>query len=295
ANKSFVAAIDQANQQQGQQGATVAGQGSGTYSTPYVASVLTTMIIDKAVHQKAASSGRLPGPALLDAARSIEEAITGDVWLRFSPAFRDAQTRSDAEHYAIEPTTLSQPQLYQAYSAVRKYFFARVCTRLVTVAIAKSDGSLDRVASLNQAKSIEASYNLTRQDSALTQTFGGVTGGTVTCSTPAQLEAQGPAFFQRVLALAPGQADAPQTTAYGYNVLAVERRDMQPFGDAVQRALSVVVSANANQPDKVLIDLLSHSRVKVNQAYGAWDPKRFAVTPPSTLGANSSPTGSGGQ
>ncbi|MGH9058097.1 MAG: hypothetical protein ACRDZY_01060, partial [Acidimicrobiales bacterium] len=90
ANKSFVAAIDQANQQQGQQAATVAGQGSGTYSTPYVASVLTTMIIDTAVHQKAASSGRLPGPALLDAARSIEEAITGDVWLRFSPSFRDA-------------------------------------------------------------------------------------------------------------------------------------------------------------------------------------------------------------
>ena len=289
-NKAYVAAFNQSARQRGQNVSTN-GDGTGTYGNAYVASVLSTMVIDAAVHQASVASVQPPAAPLIAAARAVEEALSGSVWLEFPATFRDARVYSDAEHDALEPTTLSLSQLYQAYSQAKAYFFARVCIRQVTVAVANANGSVDQPASLSAATSIASSYNLTQRIPALTQYVGGVSGGAITCYTPAQLEATGTTLFTRVLALGPGQAAAPQRAAYGYNVLAVESRVNQPFGPAVQRALSVIIEQLNGQPDPVLTRLLARTHVKVNQAYGTWDASQESVAPPATLGANSSPAG----
>ena len=285
-NRPYVASIDRAAAANSG-GVTVTGDAPGTYSTKFVSGVLSTMIQALAVHQHLAATGRLPGAEQLAAARSVDEALFGSVWLSFPQAFRDTQVAQDAEHAAIEPAPTNLAQLRSAYQSVSKYFFSQVCVRSISVAVTRPDGSLNDSASLGSADQIVNQYNLVHADPSLRAALGRPAGGVVTCYDGLGLEKQGQAFFDQVLALAPGTAAKPQKTAFGYQVLAVDSRRPLPFDTATQKALALGIAQAQGASDPALGAVVGPAHVTVDPRYGTWDRSTGSVTPPSPLGANS--------
>lgn len=286
-NKTYVASIDRAAATSGNS-ISVTGDAPGTYSTRFVAGVLSTMVQALAVHQRLAATGRLPGAAQLAAARAVDEALFGSTWLSFPQAFRDTQVAQDAEHAAIEPAPTGPVTLRAAYQAVVKYFFSNVCVRSISVAVHAADGSLDRAASRTSADQLVSRYNRSHGNPGLTASPAQSFGGNVSCYTGDGLEQQGAALFAQVLALAPGTAATPKATAYGYEVTAVDSRQVQPFDAATEKALALGIAQAQGASDPALGAVVGAAHVSIGPSYGKWDPATGSITVPSPLGANSS-------
>lgn len=289
ANTAYVSSINRAAAANGG-GISVTGDAPNTLSTRFSSGILSTVIQAEAVHQRLQSGPGLPGPAERAATRAVDQALFGSLWLSFPPAFRDIQVTQDAEHAALEPATAAPATLRSAYTSAQRFFFAQVCTRTIAVSVLAPDGSLDRAASLGQARNLAAQYNLTHTTPALKPALGTPSGGVVACYDGAGLEAQGAAGFNQVLALAPGQAAAPEATGFGYRVLAVDSRQVLPFDLAAQKALALGIAQVRGSADPALAAVVSAARVTVDPQYGTWDPRNGAVIPASPLGANSSST-----
>jgi hypothetical protein len=252
ANRAYVNVFNAAYASPGSTGETVAGPDNPhTYSTAWVANILSGMVIASLIHQDSVSTGREPSATLVDAARAVSEIGRAPYWDQFSPTFRQILTTRLAEQAAISPVSVSTSTLQSLYTQYRTYFFGQVCLREAAAF------------SLAQAQIVAA---------------GGV-GGTVVCYDQAQFEQQPAAFQTEVRGLAVGATGSPLKTTFGYQVLTVTSRQVLGFGPAVQRALSVVYITAEGLSDPVLSSLLSKAHVKVNPAFGTWQGQQ--VTPPT--------------
>ncbi|MDQ2754134.1 MAG: hypothetical protein M3R71_01140 [Actinomycetota bacterium] len=256
-NQAYVKAVDQQGSSAQVQ---VLGDAPGSYSNSWVSYVLTQMIAATAIHQHLAAIGQTPPPAYYDAARSVDEAGYGAEWTQFPVSYRNTVVQRDAERAVVEPTASNVATLRTVYDTNRKYFFTRVCTRQVDV-----------------------SQPLPTASGAISTVDPG-SGGAVSCYSAADLENQPAAFVNTVMGLAPGQAAAPVKTSYGYQVLSVVSRDEEGFTPAVQRLLSVALASSAGTPDSAVARIVAAAHVKVNPAYGTWNPasatSNFGVQPP---------------
>jgi hypothetical protein len=249
-NQAYVTDFNSSNSSaQGGSGTTVAGDAPGTYSTAWVAQILTDMIAASAIHQHLVDTNQLPGPELLAAARSLYQSV--NYWSQFSPAFRDTLTQRLAEEatFAPVPTGSALASVNQGYQQIKQYFYNEVCVREAS--------AFDKAA----AQAITAS--------------GSVSGPTV-CYTPIQLEDYPAAFRNAVTSLAVGAVSQPIQTDYGYQVVQVVSRQEQGFNPSVQKVLSLV---GGSAPD-ALTAVLRQAKVSVNPAYGSWNGSQFTVVPP---------------
>ena len=129
---NYVAAFDQANTSNTlPDGGTVSveGQGTGTYNSVWVSSVLNNIIVAAAVHQHLAQTGALPDAATVSATRSLLEfAEPGWYGLPGRPS-ADTLTERFAEEAAVRPPSRPAPPpgdepLSQAYTQYSPYFFS---------------------------------------------------------------------------------------------------------------------------------------------------------------------------
>jgi hypothetical protein len=249
-NTAYVTDFNSSNSSgNGGTGTTVAGDASGTYSTAWVANILTDMIASSVIHQHLVETDALPGPELLAAARSLYQSVP--YWSEFSPAFRDTLTQRLAEEatFAPIPTGSALATVTQGYQQQKQYFYNEVCVRQAS--------TFDKAA----AQAITSS--------------GSVAGSTV-CYTPIQLEDYPAAFRNALMSLAVGDVSQPIQTSYGYEVVQVVSRQEQGFNPSVQKVLSLV---GGSAPD-ALTAVLRQAQVKVNPAYGSWNASQFQVDPP---------------
>jgi hypothetical protein len=248
-NADYVSAFNSSNTS----GVTVAGQATGTYNTMWVGYILDGIVSAEAIHQELAATGRTPTPATVAAARSVDE-IGQPGWSGFSPAFRQVLVSRLADEATLIPTSAAITTLQGLYNQYRQYFFTQVCT-VEAAAFTQS-----------QAASLSAA---------------GVPNGTPTCYDQAQFETQSTAFQTAILALAVGKVAAPIRTSYGFQVVKVVSRNVQPFSADVGRVLSV---ASAQSASPVLTSLLAKAHVQINPAYGTW--KASQVTSPVSPSPN---------
>ncbi|MDQ6783571.1 MAG: hypothetical protein M3063_09050 [Actinomycetota bacterium] len=274
ANKAYVNAVDQASSQSG--GATVAGLSSASYSAGFAAGVLDQVVEDTAIHQYLVAQRALPSASALAAARGVEEIGAGAYWQGFPATIRDEFVSALADRSVIEPLPTSTGNEQSAFSSHQANFFSRVCTRQLTVSVPAPNGGVDFTASKDKAEQIVSDFN--------GGTLAGATrGGFRRCYTQAQLEAQSQSLFNEVLGLAPGQAAAPQRTGNGYNVLAVDSRVLQPFTPGTALVLAFALnSSNQNGYTPALVRVLGVATVKVNPAFGTWNPSQLTVQTSAT-------------
>jgi len=239
------------------QAITVAGDAPGTYNAAWVANILNGMVEAAVIQQDVTATGQTPTPAMLAAARSVNE-IAQAGWEQFSPGFRQVLTTQLANQAAITPPSFSAANLLTVYNQYRQYFFTQVC-------VLQSSAF-----SLAQAQAAAA---------------GGLANGNSQCYDQAQFEQQAAAFQSAVLGLAVGKVAPPVKTSYGYLVVEVVSRIVQPFTPDVQRVVSVVVADAQGDADPALSSLLTKARVQVNPAYGTWQPPEVVplTGPPAAL------------
>ena len=268
-NQAYVTAVDQAGAQSG--GTSVGGVSPASYSSGFAAGVLDQLVEDAAIHQYLTAHHALPPASALAAARGVEEVGAGAYWQGFPASTRDEFVAALAERAAIEPRPSTTDDARAAFMSHQANFFSRVCTRVITVSILAPKGGVDFAASQDKANQIQSDFNR--------GTLAGDTGGgSVTCYTQAHLEDQSQALFNEILGLAPGQAAPPVRTGYGYNVLAVDSRNIQPFTPGTASVLAFALnSSNQNGYTPALVHVLQAAKVKVNPAFGAWNPSQLTV------------------
>jgi hypothetical protein len=246
-NPVYVNAFNSSNSS----GLTVAGAATGTYSTAWVAGILGGMIDASVVRQHVHDTGQVPNPATAAASRSVN-AISQPGWEQFPAAFRQTLVDRLAEASAITPATVPVDTLKGVYDRYLPYFFTEICT-VQSSAFNQAD-----------AQALAAS---------------GLPNGTPICYNQTQFEAQSTAFQTAILGTAVGKTAPPIKTTYGYVVVKVVSRDVQPFSPEVQRVLSVAILSAEGSPNPTVDPLIAKARVSVNPTYGTW--KSPDVVPPT--------------
>lgn len=278
----------------------VRGSSPGTFSLAFSASTLADLITATALRQHLAATHQTVDPAISATVRGYY-ALTAAGWFQFSPALRDELVAQASDTVAVQPDPgdLSLARQYLSDPTKQAYFFTQVCVRTVTATVPDGNGGVDFPASYARAQQIRAqqfpSSPSTTPPSAPPGGNGGsaAAGGATVCYSPAQLEQQGQSFYDTVIGLAPGQSTPPQRTSYGYNLLAVDSRQLLPFSPAVGKAL-IYNSPNLTQvsPRRAVDRILAAARISLNPQFGHWDgtnpngPTIVGPTLPSTVSSN---------
>jgi hypothetical protein len=230
---------------------TVAGDAPGTYNTTWVAGILSGMVDASVVRQQVVATGKMPSSASLAAARSVNEI--GQVgWSDFSAAFRDVLVSRLADEAVLTPVAVPQATMLSAYHQYLPYFFLQVCT--------VSSSAFNA----GQAAGIAAH---------------GVPNGVPFCYDQSLFEAQPPAFQHAVVSTQVGKVAAPIKTSYGYQVVKVTSRAVQPYTPELQQVLSLVINSGQGNANPVITGLLAKASVRINPAYGTWSS--LQVKPPA--------------
>lgn len=252
-----------------------AGQGSGTHSKAWVDLQLTQLVQAAIVHQALVAQHKLPGQAMLGAARGVLEAeLTPSGVSSMPTAYRDQLVQRLAEHAEIEQPGSNTAQMQQIYNQYKADFYTQVCVRQMSVTVLSPSGSIDFAASSSKASQIVSQINATHNVSGAASQSG---GGAVACYTQAQMQDLSPKFITTVMGLAPGTAAKPQKTGAGYDVIAVTSRNSEAFSSEVARALfAAVIKPSA---DTAMLALDARAHVKVSRDYGTWNPGGHGATP----------------
>jgi hypothetical protein len=285
-NKAYVAYYDglQSNQSQGVQ---IVGDASGTYGANYVAQTLTGVIQATIERQYLAAHHRLPGAGLIAALRGFEADVNSTRWPGFPLSYRNELALRLSYLAQFISTSSDTADLRAAATEASTYLYSQVCVRSIGVAEDDADGSVDYTAARTKAEAI-VQQNVRDNERSSAQGSPDVTGGVVTCYTPAQLEGQGTAFYERILHLGVHRITAPIRTSFGYQLDVVTSRTHLPFDASLARAATLIL--DLSQQDAFnpagLRHVLASAKVHVNPQYGTWDPSKVSVVAPDTLGAN---------
>jgi hypothetical protein len=253
-----------------QGGLPVAGSGAGTYNSSWVADVLQQLVITKLVHQELVARHDLPTSADLPAAWAVASLEYGPEWPGFSADYQAVIAERYAELIKLAPVTLSAANRQSVYNRYRSTFYSQVCGNEVAVSRTNPDGSVNDQASLAAALKLQAQINA--------GTDKNVTGSSLGCVTPSQVE-QFPAFEQQLLTtLSVGHASKPYGAAYGYYLIQVTSRTLLTPSDPTTRAAldylgAQILSQQRNIASPIqlaVINLARDAHVKINPAYGSW-------------------------
>ncbi len=230
---------------------TVAGDAPGTYNTTWVAGILGGMVDATVIRERVVATDRPPSSATLAAARTVSQL--GEVgWQDFSPAFRDVLVSRVADEAVLTPVTAPAATLRSTYNQYQPYFFLQICT------VSASAFSASQAASIVAQK---------------------VPNGISACYNQVQFEAQSKAFQTAVLTLPVGSVSPPLKTSYGYQVVRVVDKSLQPYTPDLQQVLSLVIMSSQGSGNPVVTGLVSKASVRINPAYGTWTS--LQVKPPA--------------
>jgi hypothetical protein len=207
-----------------------------------VAGILGGMVDATVIRERVVATDQPPSSATLAAARTVSEL--GEVgWQDFTPAFRDVLVNRVADEAVLTPVSTPAATLQSTYNQYKSYFFLQICT-VTSSAFSAAD-----------AAKIAAQK---------------VPNGVLACYNQVQFEAQPKAFQTAVLTLPVGQVAPPIKTSFGYQVVRVVDRALQPYTPDLQRVLSLVITSSQGTGNPVVTGLLSKASVRINPAYGTW-------------------------
>lgn len=280
-NKAYIAAVDKASSQSGQQ---IAGAVGGTYNSLWTAHVLTGAVTATAVHRYLEVHGAVPGRRAVLVADAVEAADYGRYWQGFPASYRQTLAARTADLARLGPPALPAKELEAAYKQLSGYLFSEVCVRAPVFAPGGSSGKIDFAASLRQAEAYARII-----DSGSGSSAGAGAGAPVDCYTPTQLAAQSGAFASAVEALPAGARSRVVRTAGGYEVVVVTKRTPIDLTATLRRTIGAVVASNSGGSFPRLDSVLAHAKVAIDPEYGSWQgsaSRGYQVAPPRTPAAS---------
>ena len=110
-----------------------------------------------------------------------------------------------------------------------------------------------------------------------TDTGSGAQGGDLGCQAPGTFV---PEFEAAIDEAEVGQVTGPVQTQFGYHLILVNSKGVQPFDD-VKAQIRQQLEQPADDPlNGFLSEALADAEVEVNQRYGSWDAESMTVVPP---------------
>jgi parvulin-like peptidyl-prolyl isomerase len=293
-NAGFVAAYNSNVQQAASQGQTLAsmfgtGTASQTFSQGFTAIVLNTDIQAQLIHDEVVRRHIQPSAAEIAAATAAAQAQfpnTPDnkpVFQDFDPWFQQEYKVRAAEQAqlatALAPSAKDPAQIKQFYDLNPTNFVTSQCVSHILVA------SQGQAASIRAR--IVAGADFSGQAKKYSTDAGSAAkGGQLGCAGPGQFVAD----FEQVANTIPvNQLSQPIHTQFGWHLIKVTSRQEQPL-DATNTA-RIQQYLQQNPVSMFIPPALIQARVKVNPAYGSWDPLQPAVVPPPSPPANSGAPG----
>ncbi|MDQ6614598.1 MAG: peptidylprolyl isomerase [Actinomycetota bacterium] len=295
ANKKYVQLIDQ----QGGSG-PVAGTSAGTYNKAFVAVLLDQQVRFEIIRQRLASSNALPKAAQVASAQStVAQAFPNGLFTAFPARYQHVLSTQQAEADAfvkVASADLSSDGLNQFYQSHLIDYATEACVSHILIADKNGSGQLDYNASLAHALKVKAQLAAGGDFAALAKQYSqdnqGTSGGSAAqggvlpgsapdgCMTTQDIQQLVAEFAQSVLSLPVNQVSDPVRTQFGYHLIEVTKRVIEP--------LDATVAADIHQrvAGQRLNQLVAKARVKINPEFGSFSTKPNAngqitgVTPP---------------
>ncbi|HTW05892.1 MAG TPA: hypothetical protein VME46_00165 [Acidimicrobiales bacterium] len=252
-------------------------QGQGTYSSPWVALVLSNLVLDVALRQHLSQLRESPSTMEYDAAWQSDYAQAPVLWRQLSPALRAFVAGEGADEILVARAPASAHQDQTFYKQNSSYFWSKLCVSTSDVTVAGPDGRVDWAATLRRARAVARAMRNGGSAAGIT-----VSGGASYCDTPEQFIQEPLAFQAQVGRTAPSQV-ATVRQSYGYQVVLVLSRTTIPDDSQTAEAIEAsgaatgtigpsvagaIAPPNGNQQ---LTSLLARARVDVDPQYGDWD------------------------
>jgi parvulin-like peptidyl-prolyl isomerase len=288
-NKKFVQAVDQpANT------TPILGTTAGTFNQGYVAQLLTERIDYAVIHSELVRRHALPNAAAVATARkevaqryTSSDPTVGALLASFPTRYQDTLVQRQAEvdtlRDLLTKTDLSPQAVLAYYDSHQDQFVTAICVRHILVANQAKAAQLKAQLDAGADFAGLAKANSTDQASA-------VNGGKLTGSNPDgclnSQDVQGlvAQFSQAMLALPVNQVSPPVRSQFGFHLIEVTSRTVEPLDQAVVQAASQALMQPAQQAfNNLLNKLVLAASVKVNPQFGTFDKKGTqgpAVVPP---------------
>jgi hypothetical protein len=292
-NKSYVQLLQQ-------QGNTVLGAGTGTFSLPFVSRVLTRQIYLELVHEEFARRKLVLTSADRAAVQpDVEREVGGkSVFAKFPARYRDDLVRRSAEVTKVQ-VAISGQKLDEA--ALRTYYdqnqdqFVETCVSHILFSVLQPDGQVDTAATEAQSAQLQASAAAAKARIDAGEDFGAVArevsqdktnnqqGGDLQCGAAGRFV---PEFEQAMDALQPGQVSAPVKTQFGWHLIKVTSRGPKPFEQVTEDIRQRLIGEAQQGFGGFLSGELVRAHISVNPRYGRFqkgqNPGVVPPTPPTT-------------
>lgn len=110
-----------------------------------------------------------------------------------------------------------------------------------------------------------------------TDTGSAAQGGDLGCQAPGLYV---PEFEAAIADATIGQVSGPVQTQFGYHLILVRSRDVQPFDEVADQIRQQLVQPDQDPLQAFIGDALGSADVVVNPRYGSWDSDQLQVVPP---------------
>jgi parvulin-like peptidyl-prolyl isomerase len=265
----------------------VAGAAKGTYNKTFVAVLLNEQVRSELVRQRLAQSGALPITAdQLSKGRAEAAAQYTDPvkFTDFPQRYQDLlglQTAYADAFIASLTKSTSDAAIQKYYDANTNIYATEACVSHILIAD-KVNGQLNYAASLTHAAKLKAQLAagadfaaLAKSDSQDNQGTGGGTaanGGKLPgsapdgCFTNNDLQQLITEFATAVVSLPVNQVSDPVKTQFGYHLILVTSRTIQPLDATVKN--NIIVRMARDQ----LVEMQRTAKIKINPEFGKYDP-----------------------
>ncbi len=286
ANQQYVKLIDQP----GGSG-PVAGSTTGTYNKSFVALLLDQQIRFEIIRQKLVAAKAVPTAAQVSAAKAnVTQAFPTGVYAAFPARYQNLlatqQAEADAFVKAVTPD-LTGDALNTYYQSHQGDYATEACVSHILIADKDSTGQLDYTSSLADAKKVKTLLDSGGDFAALAKQYSqdnqGTSGGSAAqggalqgsaadgCLTTQDLQGLVPEFAQAVVGLGVNQVSDPVKTQFGYHLIEVTKRSVEPLDATVTADIRQRVAGDR------LNTSVSQAKVKVNPEFGSFNGKASAT------------------
>jgi parvulin-like peptidyl-prolyl isomerase len=289
-NAGFVAAYNSNVQQAASQGQRLpamfgSGTASQTFSQGFTAIVLNTDIQAQLIHEEVVRRHIEPSAVEIAAATAAAQAQfpntpdnkpvfpAFDAWFQQEYKTRAAEQATLAN--ALAPSAKDATQIKQFYNLNPTNFITNQCVSHILV-------STQGEAAAIRARIVAGADFAEQAKRYSTDTGSAAKGGQLGCAGPGQFVAD----FEQVANTIPvNQLSQPIHTQFGWHLIKVTSRQEQPLDATNTTRIQQYLQQN---PVSMFIPpALIQAQVKVNPAYGRWDPLQPAVVPPPAPPSNS--------
>ena len=265
----------------------VLGRGDGTIDSEFVARVLGRQILLELIHQEFERRDlELTDAELKTASEQIEAELGKELVDAFPKGYRETIARRNAEVAKLQQDLADvevDDAAIEAFYEENRSRYELDCASHILVETREEAAEIK--AEIDGGASFE---ELARERS--TDTNSGAQGGSLDCQPVGTFV---PEFTQALAAATPGVVTDPVETQFGFHLILLRERQVQPLDEVAGQIRQELLSAAQGEFAQFVTEAAQEAEVEVNKRYGTYDKEAGptgAVIPPTSPSTSRQPS-----